>query len=79
MMLLCFYFQPQKQGKQFCGPSANSESQPETAACAQLSLVRRKKSRKIRSSDLTVEDVIEQVPEVSCNEFSQISLIPLLL
>ncbi|PIK59581.1 hypothetical protein BSL78_03499 [Apostichopus japonicus] len=50
----------QKQGK-LCGPTA-SESQTETAACADQPSVRRKKTRKIPSSELTIEDVIEQEP-----------------
>ncbi|XP_071822697.1 uncharacterized protein [Apostichopus japonicus] len=50
----------QKQGK-LCGPTA-FESQPETAACADQPSVRRKKTRKIPSSELTIEDVIEQEP-----------------
>ncbi|XP_071823157.1 uncharacterized protein [Apostichopus japonicus] len=50
----------QKQGK-LCGPTA-SESQPETAVCADQPSVRRKKTRKISSSELTIEDVIEQEP-----------------
>ncbi|XP_071823164.1 uncharacterized protein [Apostichopus japonicus] len=49
----------QKQGKH-CGPTA-SEVYPETAACAQPS-VRRKKTHKNPSSELTIEDVIEQAP-----------------